>query len=165
MSFAKSFCISYVRGNSRIGAGLAVVVAQTLVSAEEPQPIANGRTAETAREVLVLRASVTALLSLGAEIRERNRLAGESRRLSEVRRVEEKPLAALFGDDVDHPALHVAELRGRPDGVDLHFLDEIDARLGSRDAAAWAGGVQAIDEKQVLVRARAEHGDGRSDTA
>ena len=37
----------------RIGAGLAVVVAQILVSGEEPQPIANSRTAEVRREVAV----------------------------------------------------------------------------------------------------------------
>ena len=40
-------------GECRIGAGLAVVVAQVLVSGEEPQPIAHDRTAEVRREVAV----------------------------------------------------------------------------------------------------------------
>src|SRR3954463_14297204 len=46
----------------RFGARLAVVIAKPLVSAEEPQPIANSRTTDVAGEVLVLRAAVRALL-------------------------------------------------------------------------------------------------------
>ena len=79
------------------------------------------------------------------------RLAGQTRWLSIVRPVIQKFLASLPGDDVDHGALHAAELRGRPHGLDLHFLDEVDARLGSRLAAARAREVRAIDEKGVLV--------------
>ena len=75
-----------------------------------------------------------------------------------VRRVVQKPLASLPGDDVDHGALHVAELGGRADGLDLHFLNEVDARLGSRDAVARAREVRAVDEKLVLVGAGAERG-------
>ena len=62
--------------------------------------------------------------------------------------------------DVDHGALHVAELGGRADGLDLHFLNEVDARLGSRDAVARAGEVRAVDEELVLVGAGAERRDG-----
>ena len=96
----------------------------------------------------------------GAVIRERDRLAGQAGRLPVVRRVIQKPLASLPGDDVDHGALHVAELGGRADRLDLHFLNEVDARLGSRDAVARAGEVRAVEEKLVLVGAGAERGHG-----
>ena len=46
---------------SWVGARLAVVVAQVLVSREEPQPIANNRAAEVRREVAVPDALVPAL--------------------------------------------------------------------------------------------------------
>ena len=76
-----------------------------------------------------------------------HRLAGQAGGLPVVRRVVQKPLASLPGDDVDHRALHVAELGGRADGLDLHFLNEVDAGLGSRHAVARAGEVRAVDEK------------------
>ena len=57
-------------GKCRVGAGLAVVVAQILVSREEPQPIANDRTAEVRREVTVPRALVPALPAQAASDRE-----------------------------------------------------------------------------------------------
>ena len=50
----------------RIGARLTVVVAQILVSREEPQPIANRRTAEVRREVTVPGALVAACRLAGA---------------------------------------------------------------------------------------------------
>jgi hypothetical protein len=71
----------------------------------------------------------------------------------------------LLGDDVDHGALHVAELGGRSDSGDLYFVNEIDTWLRSRDATARTGRVHAIDEKLVFVGGGAEHGDGRRDTA
>ena len=51
----------------RVGAGLAVVVAQILVAREEPQPIANNRTAKVRREVAVPDALVPAI-----QLRRRN---------------------------------------------------------------------------------------------
>ena len=64
----------------RIGARLTVVVAQILVSREEPQPIANDRTAEVRREVTVSGALVAACRLAGAGIRQRDRLAGQAGR-------------------------------------------------------------------------------------
>ena len=100
--------------------------------------------------------------SAGDRNREQHRLAGQAGRLSVVRRVVQKPLAALPGDDVDHRALHVAELGGRADRLDLDFLNEVDARLGSRDAVARASEVRAVDQELVLVGAGAERGHGSS---
>jgi hypothetical protein len=70
----------------------------------------------------------------------------------------------LLGDDVDHGALHVAELSGRPDTGDLHFVDEIDTWLRSRDTTARTSRVHAVDQKLVFIGAGAERGDGRRDT-
>ena len=145
----------------RAGARLTVVVAQILVSREEPQPIANSRATDVRREVTVPVALVATLQSAGAGNRTLYRLAGQTRRLSIVRPVIQKSLAPLPGDDVDHGALHAAELGGRPHGLDLHFLDEVDTRLGPRDAVARAGEVRAVDQKLVLVGAGAERRHGR----
>ena len=65
----------------RVGARLAVVVAQILVSRKEPQPIAHDRTAEVRREVAVPGALVPACRLAGAGIREQ-RPAGSSGRRS-----------------------------------------------------------------------------------
>ena len=65
-----------------------------------------------------------------------DRLAGEACALPVVRRVIQEVFASLLRDDIDHRALHVAELHRRPDGLDLHFLDEVEAWLGPRDAVA-----------------------------
>src|SRR5262249_10711989 len=43
-----------------VGAGLAVVIAQVLISRKEPKPVANHRTAEICREVTVLDALISA---------------------------------------------------------------------------------------------------------
>lgn len=120
----------------RIGARLTVLVAQMLIPGEKPQALANNGPAKVRRHVPVRRAFVCALQLRGAEIRQSHRLAGQAGRLSIVGGVEQKPIASLLRDDVDHRALHVAELGGRSDRLDLHFLDEVDARLGSRNAVA-----------------------------
>src|SRR5260370_12887527 len=60
----------------RIGARLAVVIAEPLISAKEPDSILNGGTADTFREVLVLRASVAASLVACPEILSADALAG-----------------------------------------------------------------------------------------
>src|SRR6478735_2616896 len=62
-------------GELWIAAGLAVVVAQMLVSREEPQAIANRRTADVCREVTVPGTFVGAFLLAGA-IWESHGLAG-----------------------------------------------------------------------------------------
>ena len=144
-------------GELWIAAGLAVVVAQMLVSREEPQPIANRRTADVRREVTVPGTFVGAFLLAGA-VWESHGLAGQTGGLPIVRSVIQKPLASLPGDDVDDSALNVAVLGGRPDGLDLYFLNEVDARLGSRDAVARACEIRAVDEELILVGAGAERG-------
>src|SRR5205823_278644 len=145
----------------RFAARLTVVVAQILVSGKEPQPIANNRTAKRRREIAVPGALVPACLLAGASNEEPHRLAGQSGRLCIVRRVVQKPLASLPGDDVDHGALHVAELGRRANRLDVYFLNELDARLGSRYTRAWGGEVRAVDEKLILIGAGAERGHRR----
>src|SRR5687767_269648 len=107
-----------------------------LVSRKEPHPIANSRAAKVRREVAVPRAFVPTLQSAGAGNRASDRLAGQAGWLPIVRRVVQEPLASLPGDHIDHGALDGAELGGRPHGLDLYFLNEVDAGFGSRDAVA-----------------------------
>src|SRR6478735_2910471 len=87
-------------GELRIAARLAVVVPQMLVSREEPQPIANRRTADVRREVAVCGTFVAAC-PLAGSVRQLYRLAGQPGGLPVVRGVIQKPLASLPGDDVD----------------------------------------------------------------
>ena len=69
----------------RVGAGLTVVVAQVLVSPEEPQAIANSRTAEVRRDVTVPGPLIPALPCRGCWQREQHRLAGQAGHLPKVR--------------------------------------------------------------------------------
>ena len=92
----------------------------------------------------------------GAALIQSNMLARQARRLRIVRRVIQQPRASLPGNDVDDGALNVAEFGRRPRRLDLDFLNEIDARLGARDAVAGAGEVGAVDQKLILVRTGAE---------
>src|SRR5262245_10244949 len=79
--------VLFVRsGKLRVGAGLTVVIALVLISGKEPNSIAPQRTAEIRREVTVLDALESAE-RLAPRDREPNRLAGETRPLSIVRRV------------------------------------------------------------------------------
>ena len=139
----------------RVSARLAIVIALILVSREEPQPIADNRAAKVQREVAVSGARIPALLH-GVRNIEPDGLAGQSGRLSVVRRVVEKPRAPLLRDHIDHSALHVAELGGRADGLNLYLLNEVDPRLGARHAVARAGRVRTVDEELILVGAGAE---------
>ena len=149
----------------RIGARLAVVVAQMLVSREEPQPIAHRGTTDVRGQVLVFDAFVAARQAAGAWNDELFWLAREPGRLAVVRRVGEKPVAPLPCHDVDHGALHVAVFGRSPDRLDLHFLDEVDPRFGSRLAAARAGEICPIEQKLVFVRAGTERGDSKDASA
>src|SRR5207245_2047054 len=133
--------------------------AQVLVSSEKPEPVTNDRTAEIRREVTETGALVPAW-RLASRDGEQDRLAGQAGRLSEVRRVVLKAIASLSGQHVEHGALDVAELGGHSHGLDLDFLNDVNARLGARDTGARAGDVCAVDEKQVLVAAGVERGDG-----
>src|SRR5205814_2069067 len=130
------------------------------VSGKEPQPIANNRTAEIGREIPVPGALVRGLTfrRLSRIKCQQYRLAGQRRRLRVVRGVVQQTVASLPGDDVDHRALGPAVLRGRPHGLNLYFLNEVDARLGARDSVARGGKIRAVDEKDVLVGAAAERG-------
>src|SRR4030095_16443250 len=136
-----------------------VVIAQVLISGKEPNSIAAQRTAEIRREVTVLDALESAE-RLAPRDREPNRLAGEARPLSIVRRVVQETIPPLPGDDVEHGALDVAVLSGCSDSLDLDFLNDVHARFGARYPAARTGEVRAVDEKQVLVAAGAERGNG-----
>src|SRR3954447_14531620 len=129
----------------RAGARLTVIVAQILISGEEPQSITNSRPTYVRCQVTVPVALVATLQSARAGHRAPYRLAGQTRRLSIIRPVKQKSLASLPGDDVDHGALHAAELSRRPNGLDLHFLDEVNAWLGASDAAARTREVRAVD--------------------
>jgi len=120
----------------RVRARLTVVVAKVLISDEEPRPIANNRTTKIRRQVTIAAALVSASRGATPAERTKNRLAGQGCRLRIVRRVIEQPRAALPRDNVDHGTLNVAEFGGRPGRLDLHFLNEIDTRLGSSDTVA-----------------------------
>ena len=143
----------------RVRAGLTVIVAQVLIPSEKPEPVANHGTAEIRREVTVTGALVPAR-RLATRDREPDGLAGQAGRLPEVRRVVLKAIAPLFRQHVENGALDVAELGGHSHGLDLDFLNDVNARLGARNAGARAGEVGAVDEKQVLVAAGAERGHG-----
>ena len=114
----------------RVRARLAVVVAEVLVRAVEPEPIAENRTAEAGREVTVSFALVAARGLRPVRDREDDRLRRQPGRLPVVRRLRLEPLAALLRDDVDHGALDVPELDRRADRLHVHFLDDVNARLG-----------------------------------
>jgi hypothetical protein len=102
---------------------------------------------------------VATLLPTRTLIGQSNRLAGECRGLTVVGGVVGKAVASLPGDDVDHGALNIAEFGGRACGLKLKFLNEVDARLRPGLAAARTREVGAIDQKHVLIRARAEYGN------
>ena len=143
-------------GKRPVCAGLTVVVPQILVSREEPEPVANHGTTEIGREITVLHALVPGLRLAGRD-RQPHRLAGQAGRLAVVRRVVLKAIAPLSGDDIENRALKIAVFGGGSRRLDLHFLNEINTRLSARDAGARTGEVRAVDEKQVLIAAGAEH--------
>ena len=90
-----------------VRAGLAVVVAQVLVSREKPQPLTDDRASQVRREVAVPDAFVSAEGCASGD-GPLHRLTGQAGGLSIVRRVVLKPIASLFGDDVEHGPLDVA---------------------------------------------------------
>ena len=153
------FC-SVRPGERRIGARLAVVVTLVLVTPEEPQTIAHDRAAEAGREIAVPLPLVPARPSAGVGDGPHDRLTRPRGRLPVVRRVELEEIAALFGDDVEDGALHVAVLDRRARRLNLDLLNRVDARLRARHALARAREVRAVDEELVLVDARPERGDG-----
>src|SRR5207245_3786001 len=120
-------------GKRRVRARLTVVVPQILVSRKEPEPVANHRTTEIGREITVLHALVPGLRLAGRD-RQQHRLAGQAGCLAVVRRVVLKAIAPLPGDDIENRALKVAVLGARSRRLDLHFLNEINARLCTRYA-------------------------------
>src|SRR5687768_3751764 len=143
-------------GERRVGARLCVVIAKVLVSREEAQSIGNDRPADIRRQIAIPGALVAALHTWPRWYGSHNRLAGERSTLRVVRQVRQKSITPLPGDDVDDCALNVAELGGRADRLDMDLLDEVDARLGPRDAIAGTGEVRPVEEKLVLVGAGAE---------
>ena len=137
----------------RSGSRLTIVVAQVLVSGKEPQPIGYSRAAKIGGEVPILHPLVAALALARTGGSELHRLTRQGGGLCVIRRIVEKAIAALPRHHVDHGTLQVAEFGRRPDGLNLHLLDEVDARFGSRFAAARAGKIRAVDQKCVLVGA------------
>src|SRR4029077_9103745 len=108
------------------------------------------------REVAVLDSRVPASRLAAGRDGAHNRLARQTSRLSVVRSIVLKLLAALPGDDVDHRPLQVAEFCGSAGRLDLDFLNEVDARLRPRDAAARAREVRTVDQELIFVDARSE---------
>ena len=149
----------------RVRARLAVVVPEILVRAVEPEAVADNRTAQAGREIPVSFTLVAArgLRSVGD--RSDDRLRRQSGWLPVVRRLRLEPLAALLGDDVDHGPLDVPELHRRADRLHVHFLDDVNARLGPRDAGAGTGEGGAVDHERVLVHAGSERGHRVDDAA
>src|SRR5688572_20737302 len=93
----------------RVGAGLSVVIAQVLVSREEPQPIPNDWPADIRGQIAIPGALVAALDAWPRWHRSHNRLAGERSTLPVVRQIRQIPITSLPGHDVDDCALNVAE--------------------------------------------------------
>src|SRR5215475_1739005 len=131
-----------------VGARLAVVVAQVLVSRKEPYAIVTQRTAEIRRNVAILIPLVSAEC-LGARNSKPCGLAGQSRPLSIIGSIVREIIASMSGENVDHGALDVAEFSRCSHTLNLDFLNHVRARLGARDAGAWAGEVRSVDKKQV----------------
>ena len=63
-----------------------------------------------------------------------------------VGRIMLKAVTARLADHVYDGALDIAVLDRRADGLDLQFLNEVDAWIGSRDAVACRGDTRAIEE-------------------
>src|SRR5262249_46755615 len=143
---------------------LAVVVAEILISAEEPQAIALYRPSEIGREITIADTFKSAE-RLSARHREQHRLAGQTGRLAIVGSVVGKAVATRSGNDIENRALNVAVFGGCSNSLDLQFLNYIDAGFGARHALAGACEVCAIDEKQVLVDAGTERRDRVDRTA
>src|SRR6266850_1626294 len=88
--------VLFVRSRKvRIGSRLTVVVAQILVTHEEPQPIPNCRTTEIRRQVAIPGALISACQLIGARNSESHRLTGQAGRLRVVGGVIQEPLASL----------------------------------------------------------------------
>ena len=132
--FARDLVLLVRPGERRIGARLAVVVTLVLVTREEPQMIAHDRAAEAGGEVAVPLPLVPARPSAGVGDGPHDRLTRPRGRLPVVRRVELEEIAALFGDDVEDGALHVAVLDRRARRLNLDLLNRVDAGLRARHA-------------------------------
>src|SRR5262245_35157802 len=92
-----------------VGAGLAVEIAQILISRKKPDSITTHRTAEIRCEVTVFDAFVSTERGT-ARHKKANRLTGQAGPLAVVRRVIQETIAPCFCDDVEHGALNVAVL-------------------------------------------------------
>ena len=116
----------------------------------------NHRASDASRQIAIADSLVARPIRRRRGQRHHHRLAGQAGGLCVVGGVEQKARASLFRDHVDDSALDVAELGGGADGLHVHFLDEVDARLRPGDAIARTGVVHPVEEKLVLVRARTE---------
>ena len=88
--------------------------------------------------------------------REQDRLRGQARGLRIVRRVVKQTIASLPGDDVENRALNIAVLGRHSYGLDLNFLNDVDARLGTRDACART----IVSRNDSDIRTETSDGDG-----
>src|SRR5262245_8198426 len=111
------------------------------------------------REVPISHARVLCHCLTAARAGELDRLAGEALRLAVVRDIRGKEVPALFGHNVEHTALDVAEFRRRPKRIDVYLLDDVNVRLRLWTSGARAREVGAVQQIQVLVHAGTEDGD------
>ena len=144
----------------RIRTRLTVVVAQILIRAEEPQPLALDGTADAGREIAKCDALVSAGRLGARRHRTHDRLRRQAGRLSVIRGLACEPIASLLRDDVEDASLHVAELDRRADRLHVKLLNHVHDRLGARHALARTCEIRSVDEKRILVDGRSEHGHG-----
>jgi hypothetical protein len=68
-----------------------------------------------------------------------------------IRRVVQETIAALSRHNVEDCALDVAVLRRDANRLDLDFLDDVDTRLGARDARTRACEIRAVDRNRFSL--------------
>ena len=128
-------------GDRRIAEGL--ISLDAAVGAEEPQFVADDRTAQRHIRLEVLAAVGRNALHVGAV---------ETLRNDEERRRPVELVAAALGDNVHELPDHTRAVRGfRPEGLDLDILNRVVIQVDGEDVAAvWVGDVGAVKARPPL---------------
>ncbi len=136
--------------------GRILGVVDAVVGAEEPDAVLDQEAAEIGAVILLGETGDGAVAR-----RHRLRLGLQRVVVVVAEGVAVERIAARLGDHVDDGAGRAAELRRIAAALDVDRLDELEVELLALEAVFAAGGVDAVDEEDVLVAARAVGGDRR----